>query len=215
MLFLTAGIAWFYTLFWEGVVTFLVNPSVSSTERLAFVEGIVFPGGLSFTIVFAFVLWSLYSLSPRRFPVREILDGLFGLSKGGISEPSTATVAKPSRGGQKFDEKDRDIELKILDLASEEHRTWYYAVLEKNFAVLGIILGGEITFSVSVPLVGIFVAAFGAISFFFIGVYVVILVWKAIVEYKSQRQRVDELIVDIQNGMSLGSVGQALRRLQE
>src|SRR5438093_2719117 len=77
-LWITAGIAWFYTLFWEAAVTFLTNPSVPISNRVVF-GAIVLPVAPMLVVVFTFLLWSAYHFTPNKLPLREVLDGLFGL----------------------------------------------------------------------------------------------------------------------------------------
>ncbi len=214
-LFLTAGIAWFYTLFWEGIVTFLTNPTVPLSDKLSFAE-YVLPGTVSIIIVFAFVLWVLYRVNPKRFPFREILDGLLGLGKDGSLAPPTKIDSKTiSHAGQKFGKENRDIELKKVELASEEYRSSYYMAITQYFAVLLVIIGGFITLSVSVSIIGVLIADLGFLLLLPTGIYVVKITRKTIEKYKGQRPRLDELMEDIENGRSVGTVSEALRRLQE
>jgi hypothetical protein len=201
-LFVTAGIAWFYTLFWEGIVTFLVNPSVSLSEKLSFIEGVL-PGTASLVILFTFLLWGLYSLNPDRFPVRDILDGLLGLSKDHYKEPAAKAKTETASDIPKFD---KETELLKITLVSEEIRSAYW-----NF--------NAIYFSFMIP-VAIVELGFG--SQIGIAVYVgllsvlLVLAGLAIVStrrYLRRFSRLQPLIHNVENGKANGDLNEILKGL--
>ncbi len=108
-----------------------------------------------------------------------------------------------------------DIELEIIDLATEELRsrflTRFGAYLSALVGILIAILTLTLTGTgsnygifnlIALPLAAI------------IGVVVFIYASQDAIEYRRQLRRVDDLITDVRNGRSLGNVGDAIGRLR-
>lgn len=198
------------TLFFLAGANWLFNLYIGISGSISYLLGLAV---LIFAIfLVAGLLNAAYTFIPN---IRVILDGVLGLSMDNRTEPAhTSETKTTSRVGQKFDKENKGIELKKAELAFEEYRSSYYMALGQYFAVLLVIIAGFITLSVSVSTVGILIADVGFLLLLFTGIYVATIVRKTIEEYQRQRPKLDELIEDIENGLSVGTVTDALRRLQ-
>lgn len=139
-LWITAGIAWFYTLFWEAVVTFLSNPSVPINDRVLF-GAIVIPVAPMLIVLFAILLWGAYQFAPRRLPVREVFDGLFGLQNRPTIDGSSSSPAGSETSNNSNESKPSEpaliAEYQSLSLFINSRRT-------QQMAINGITITGAI-----------------------------------------------------------------------
>jgi hypothetical protein len=119
---------------------------VSIADRVMF-GAIVIPLAPLMIFVFAFVLWSAYNFAPKKLPVREVLDGLFGLGgdQGSPSSQGTSAGLTSVTNQTKPSEVALVAEYQSLSLFINSRRTQQMAI--NGITITGAI--GILTFALS------------------------------------------------------------------
>ncbi len=112
---------------------------------------------------------------------------------------------------------DKDIELKKIDLVSEELRTGFFTAIGAYFSVLIGIITAVISFDLTTSLA---MVAVTALSFIYlavlgiVGAVVAVDLFRSIATRREQLRRVDALIEEVERGHAIGSVREALQRIR-
>jgi len=111
---------------------------------------------------------------------------------------------------------DKEIELKKVDLVSEELRIRYYTALGVFFSMLIAIVASLISFSLTASSTTVTLTTISFIALavlVFVGAVVSVVTLRTIREYRDVIPQLDSLILEIERGRSIGTIQEALRRI--
>jgi hypothetical protein len=149
--------------------------------------------------------------------VRLILNGVLGLDKAEpCPVPQTTKDAEVEATSDGNREPIKEIELKKIDLISEELRTRYYTALGLYFSVLIIIITSlfSIGLALTNPTVTLFLFALvGFPLLLIVGLLDAVLILRTAKCYSHQLDELDKRIGNLERGERMGTVREELRQI--